>query len=190
MSHLPEASGQEDEGLCQGPPQDALVCTFTCLTEPLFTILQKTKLWLELKTGGASHLTKNLANPKQVKWNLKFSAREYWKLRSIQISGDVSTRPPPPPPLNPFTPKSDQFHIFPAASPEILSHTVWRTWRFMAYLDERWLYYQFSVASHIHFSLGRLGECTTVFELGSETVKATVTLTLNQGRWVTRKISC
>ena len=47
--------------------------------------------------------------------------------------------------LNPFTPKSDQSQISPAASPEILYHTVWRTWLFVAYSDERWLYYQFSL---------------------------------------------
>ena len=34
----------------------------------------------------------------------------------------------PPLGVNPFTPKSDQCQIFPAASPEILHHTVWRTW--------------------------------------------------------------
>ena len=59
--------------------------------------------------------------------------------------------------INPFTPKSDQFQIPPATSPEILHHTVWRTWLFIAYSDERWLYYQFSLP---HFSWGRLGECT------------------------------
>ena len=30
--------------------------------------------------------------------------------------------------VDPFTPKSDQGQISPAASPEILHHTVWRTW--------------------------------------------------------------
>ena len=45
--------------------------------------------------------------------------------------------------MNPFTPN------FPAASPEILHHIVWRTWHFLAYKEERWLYYQFA-----------LGECT------------------------------
>ena len=34
--------------------------------------------------------------------------------------------------LNPFTPKTDQFQISPAASPEILHHTVWRTSLFIA----------------------------------------------------------
>ena len=42
-------------------------------------------------------------------------------------------------PLNPFTPESDQCQNSPAASPEILCHTVWRTWLFIAYSDERWL---------------------------------------------------
>ena len=38
--------------------------------------------------------------------------------------------------VNPFTPRSDQYQTSPAASPEILHHTVWRTWLFMAYSDE------------------------------------------------------
>ena len=54
--------------------------------------------------------------------------------------------------FNPFTPKSDQFQIFPPASPEILHRTVWRTWLFMAYSDERLVYYQFSL-SHFYISL-------------------------------------
>ena len=41
--------------------------------------------------------------------------------------------------INPFTAKSDQCQISPAASLEILHHTVWRTWLFVAYSDERWL---------------------------------------------------
>ena len=41
---------------------------------------------------------------------------------------------------NPFTPKGDQCQISPAASPQILHHTVWRTWLFITYSDERWLY--------------------------------------------------
>ena len=32
---------------------------------------------------------------------------------------------------NPLTPESDQFQISPAHSPEILHHTVWRTWLFI-----------------------------------------------------------
>ena len=42
-----------------------------------------------------------------------------------------------------FTPKIDKFQTFYTASPKILHHTVWRTWLFMAYPDERRLYYQF-----------------------------------------------
>ena len=55
--------------------------------------------------------------------------------------------------VNPFTPKSDQFQISPAASPEILQHTVWRTWRFIAYPDGKWLYYKILTASLINFSI-------------------------------------
>ena len=40
--------------------------------------------------------------------------------------------------FNPFTPESDQCQISPAASQEILHHTVRRTWLFIAYSDERW----------------------------------------------------
>ena len=55
--------------------------------------------------------------------------------------------------LHPFTPKSDQCRISPAASPEILHHTVWRTWLFIAYSDERWLYCnQFSLPRVYIFS--------------------------------------
>ena len=39
--------------------------------------------------------------------------------------------------VNTFTPESDQCQISPAASPEILHHTVRRTWLFIAYSDER-----------------------------------------------------
>ena len=46
--------------------------------------------------------------------------------------------------LNPFTPKSDQCQISPAASQEILHYTVRRTWLYIAYSWERWVYYQFS----------------------------------------------
>ena len=55
--------------------------------------------------------------------------------------------------FNPSTPKSDQFQCSPAASPETLHHTVWRTLLFMAWSDKRSLYYQFSLP-HLHmFSL-------------------------------------
>ena len=59
--------------------------------------------------------------------------------------------------------------ISPAASPEILHHTVWRTWLFIAYSDER----HYTTNSHyctslIHFLL----KCweNVLFELGSERV--------------------
>ena len=58
--------------------------------------------------------------------------------------------------LNPFTSKNEQFQISPAASAETLHHTVCRTWLFIAYSDERWLYYQFSL--YLTYTLNRLGE--------------------------------
>ena len=57
---------------------------------------------------------------------------------------------------NPFTPKSDQFQISPAAWPEILHHTVWRTWLSIAYSDKKWLYYQFSLP-HLSIALQNVG---------------------------------
>ena len=54
--------------------------------------------------------------------------------------------------VNPFTPKSDQCQISSAASPVILHRTVWGIWLFIAYSDERWLYYQFSLP-HQYISL-------------------------------------
>ena len=51
---------------------------------------------------------------------------------------------------------SDQFQLSLAASPEILHHTVWRTWLFIAYSDERiittnahYLTYAFSVSKKV-----------------------------------------
>ena len=65
--------------------------------------------------------------------------------------------------INPFTPESDQCQISPAASPEILHHTVRRTWLFIAYSGEKWLYYKFS----LHHSYNRFlkGWENTLFEL-------------------------
>ena len=69
------------------------------------------------------------------------------------LVGNYTIHPPPPPPLpyNPFTPKSVEYKISPAALPEILHHTVWRTWLFIAYSGERWLSYQFSVPRLCNF---------------------------------------
>ena len=47
--------------------------------------------------------------------------------------------------FTPFIPKNDQCQISPVASPQILHHTVWRTWPYIAYSDQRWSYYQFSL---------------------------------------------
>ena len=71
--------------------------------------------------------------------------------------------------VNPFTPKSDQVQISPAASPVILHHTVWRTWFFIAYEVDKWLYDQFSL-HHSYVSLLKAWE-NVLLELGSERVK-------------------
>ena len=71
--------------------------------------------------------------------------------------------------LNPFTPESDQCQNSPAASQEIWHHTVWRTWHFIAYSDEKWLYYKFSLQHSYNRFLK--GWENTLFELRSERVK-------------------
>ena len=70
--------------------------------------------------------------------------------------------------VSPPTPASDQCQNSPAASQEIWHHTVWRTWLFIAYSDEKWLYYKFS----LHHSYNRFlkGWGNTLFELRSERV--------------------
>ena len=84
-----------------------------------------------------------------------------------RVSG--TPRDTPPEHVNPFTPKSDQFQISPAASPAILHDTVWRTWLFIAYSDGKCFRYQILTTSLIHLSLK--GWENALFELGSERVK-------------------
>ena len=78
--------------------------------------------------------------------------------------------------------KGDQIQLSPTASPDILHHTVWGIWLFMAYSDKRWFYYPFS-PPHLCFSLLKGWE-NVLFELGSERVN----LMLNNVR-VTKWIS-
>ena len=66
----------------------------------------------------------------------------------------------------PFTPESDQCQNSPAASQEIWHHTVWRIWLFIAYSDERWLYYKFSL--HHAYNCFLKGRENTLSELRSE----------------------
>ena len=97
-------------------------------------------------------------------------------LLSVSISLEYSANPPihqcihpstdvKPTSLNPFTPESDQCQNSPAALQEIWHHTLWRTRLFVAYLDEKWLYYK----SSLHHSYNRLlkGWENTLFELRS-----------------------
>ena len=53
-------------------------------------------------------------------------------------------------------PKCDLLQTPPAASPELLHHTVWRTWLFIAFSDERLSYYQFSLP-HLYIALQIIG---------------------------------
>ena len=76
--------------------------------------------------------------------------------------------------INPLTPKSDQYQISPGDSAGILHHTVGRTWLFIAYSDEKRLYYQILIASFVDFSIK--GWENVLFELGSERVKSSPSL--------------
>ena len=58
---------------------------------------------------------------------------------------------------------------FPCSPPEILHHTVWRTWLFIAYSDERWLHYKFSLPHS--YNCSSKGWENALFELRSERVK-------------------
>ena len=69
---------------------------------------------------------------------------------------------------NPSTQERDQLQISPAASPEVLHHTVWRTWLFIAYSDGKRLHYQVPLHHFTHFSSGWEN---VLFELGSQRVK-------------------
>ena len=71
--------------------------------------------------------------------------------------------------LSPFTPKSDQVQISPAASPVILHHKVWRTWLFIAYSHWKMIIVPILITSLTHFSLK--GWENVLIELGSERVK-------------------
>ena len=67
--------------------------------------------------------------------------------------------------INPFTPKSDQVQISPAAFQVILHRTVWRTWLFIAYSDWKMIILPILTTPLIHFSLK--GWENVLFELGS-----------------------
>ena len=53
---------------------------------------------------------------------------------------------------NPFTPESDQLKLFSCSLTRTITWRRWRSWLFMAYSDERWLYYQFSLPHFIYIS--------------------------------------
>ena len=89
--------------------------------------------------------------------------------------------------INPFTPKSDRCQISPAASPEILHHTVWRTWLFIAYQVDKWLYYQFSLHhSYVVFSL-KGGRMYLYFHYHSNSRKARRCIPADTQKKVARK---
>ena len=91
-----------------------------------------------------------------------------WEFFLLSPALCIALCPPTPIRVNPFTPESDQCLISPAASQEIWHHTVWRTWLFIAYSDDRWLYYKF-LLPHSYFSSLKGWE-NVLFKLRSERV--------------------
>ena len=85
--------------------------------------------------------------------------------------------------MNPFTPKSDQCQISPAASPEILHHTVRRTWLFHTLLRWKTIILPILATSLIHFIFKRLGRECLLFELRSEKVKPELSLQVCSSTW-------
>ena len=71
--------------------------------------------------------------------------------------------------INPFTPKSDQFQISPAGSPDILHQTVWRTWLFILLLPRWKIALPILTTSLKHFFFK--GWENLLFERGSGRVK-------------------
>ena len=63
---------------------------------------------------------------------LKFGIYAVWCMETGHTAALIRTGH-----INPFTPKSDQLQISPAASAEILHCTAWRTWLFIAYTQMR-----------------------------------------------------
>ena len=62
---------------------------------------------------------------------------------------------------NPFTPENDQCQISSPAPPEILHHTVRRTWLFiLSLLMWKMIIMQILATSILHLLFKRLGECT------------------------------
>ena len=68
--------------------------------------------------------------------------------------------------FNPLTPKSDQFQISPAASPQILHHTVWRTWPSVALVSCMVIILPILTTSYISLKVREI----VLFELGSKRV--------------------
>ena len=47
MPHLPESSDEQNDSLCNGPPEDSLIRTFTRLTKPLLSVLKNKVMTLK-----------------------------------------------------------------------------------------------------------------------------------------------
>ena len=116
---------------------------------------------------GLEVIQEGLCNTKTEKnnnweWEKKGLQEQFFLIHSQQLWANSAIC------FNPFTPESDQCQNSPAASQEIWHRTVWRTWLFIAYSDEKWLYYKFS----LHHSYNRFlkGWENTLFELRSERV--------------------
>ena len=87
---------------------------------------------------------------------------------------------------NPFTPKNDRCQISPAASPEILHHTVWRTWLFITYSDQRW--FDYTTNSHLHIWEGKGAAVFVFFRLIASWDQFTTIPRLLEGGCIARTV--
>lgn len=67
MTHLPKSSDQKDNSLSNGPPQNSLICAFTCRSETFFSVLQKqNEATLEIQVLYMEKLLKALLQRKRL----------------------------------------------------------------------------------------------------------------------------
>ena len=111
---------------------DKLLCT-----KPI-AIICYVSLWCALRHSWQLFVVREECPLKQCRRTCKFVGKLERDAHMLSFFPSISTQGCPLT-FHLFTPKSDQCQIYPAASPELLHHTVWRTWLLIAYSDERWL---------------------------------------------------
>ena len=124
----------------------------------MWTFAVYPRVWTH--TSWIENFTTTLCTSLQPSANIttQWTARAMRTAETITVITDCSSQLK----VSPFTPKSDQFQISPTASPEILHHTVWRTWLFKAHSNEMRTYNKFSLP-HLYIYLWKVGR--NIFKL-------------------------